>query len=98
MHAWGPLLIKKLDIAILFFYFVNLKICPKLWTYFTLKLSWPIICTRTNVKKLNEVSTIIREKRAYAWYFPEYYNYYDTIGKIEVRKICHRPVTMNVLP
>ena len=55
MHAWRPLLIKKLDIAILIFYFVILKICPKLWAYFTLKFSWPTISDRTNVKKLKEV-------------------------------------------
>ena len=59
MHAWEPLSIKKLDIAILMFYFVILKICLKLWAYFTLKLSWPtiIISDRTNVKKLKEVNT-----------------------------------------
>ena len=51
----GPLLIKKLDIAILIFYFVILKICPKLWASFTLKLSWPTISDKTNVKKLKEV-------------------------------------------
>ena len=56
MHAWGPLLIKKLDIAILIFLFRNFKDFPKLWAYFTLKLSWPIISDRTNVKKLKEVS------------------------------------------
>ena len=60
MHAWGagPLLIKKLDIAMLIFLFkfVNSKICPKLWAYFTLKLSWPVISARKNVKKLKEVS------------------------------------------
>ena len=56
MHAWGPLSIKKLDIAILIFHFVILKICSKLWAYFTLKLSWPIVNDRTNVKKLKEVS------------------------------------------
>ena len=50
MHTRGPLLIKKLDIAILIFYFVILKTCPKLWAYFTLKLDW------TNVKKLKQVS------------------------------------------
>ena len=55
MHTWRPLLIKKLDIAILIFYFVILKICPKLWDYFTLKFSWPTISDRTNVKKLKEV-------------------------------------------
>ena len=55
MHAWGPLLINKLNIAILIFYFVNFKICPKLWAYFTLKFSWPTISDRTNVKKLEEV-------------------------------------------
>ena len=47
---------KKLDITILIFYFVILKICPKLWAYFTLKLSLPMISDRTNVKKLKEVS------------------------------------------
>ena len=56
MHVRGPLLIKKLDIAILFLYFVNLKICPKLRAYLTVKLSWPIISAWTNVKKLKEVS------------------------------------------
>ena len=54
MHASRLLLIKKLDIAIVIFYLVILKICPKLWTYFTLKLSWPVISDRTNVKKLNK--------------------------------------------
>ena len=53
MH--GPLLIKKLDIAILIFYFVILKICPKLWAYFSLKFSCPTISDRTHVKKLKEV-------------------------------------------
>ena len=38
MHSWGPLLIKKLDIAV-FIYFVILKIWPKLFLCFT--LSWP---------------------------------------------------------
>ena len=54
MHAWRPLLIKKLDIAILIFYFVILKICPKLWAYIALKFSWPAISDRTNVKKLRK--------------------------------------------
>ena len=53
MH--GPLLITKLDIAILIFYFVILKICPKLWAYFSLKFSCPTISDRTHVKKLKEV-------------------------------------------
>ena len=39
MHAWGLLLIKKLDIAISIFLFRNFKDLPKLWAYFTLKLS-----------------------------------------------------------
>ena len=43
MQAWGPLSIKKLDVA-------------KLWAYFTLKLSWPIINARTNGEKLKKVS------------------------------------------
>ena len=55
MHAWGPLLIEKLDIAILIFYFVILRICPKLWAYFTLKFSWPTTSDRTTMKKLKEV-------------------------------------------
>ena len=50
MYAWRPLLIKKLDIAILIFYFVILKICTKLWAYFTLKFSWPIISDGTHLK------------------------------------------------
>ena len=47
--------IKKLDITILIFYFVILKICLKLWAYLTLNLSWPTISDWTNVKKLKEV-------------------------------------------
>ena len=55
MHAWGPILIKKLDIATLVFLFRNFKDLLQLWAYFTLKFSWPTISDRTNVKKLKEV-------------------------------------------
>ena len=52
----ASLLFKKLDIAILIFLFVILKIFPKLWACFNLKLSWPRISDGTNVKKLKAVS------------------------------------------
>ena len=49
--------VKKLNLAILIFYLVNLKICLKLLAYFTLKLSCPIISAWINVKNFKEVST-----------------------------------------
>ena len=47
----GALLIKKLDIAILIFLFRKFNDLPQIVGLFTLKLSWPIISARTNVKK-----------------------------------------------
>ena len=86
-------MIKKLDIAMLIFYFVILKTCPKLWAYFTLKFSWPTISDRTNMKKAHEsIDKYVKNGLMFGIY------YYDTASKIEIKKICYRPVTMNVLP
>ena len=38
MHAWGPLLIKKLDIAILIFLFRNFKVLHQIVGLFYLEI------------------------------------------------------------